>query len=143
MDEERKSPKEIFQSLPVVSLGWTQVPDPEMIFGRIDLKLKYLKEKFRETRKVYDDYMASLIYAVILKDNEKNKTKHTNLPKYAVLKDRKPDKRYHSDLPTTKEALPNHIAKDKRDEIPTVEECVRVRRENADYNRIYRFGKAA
>jgi hypothetical protein len=140
MDQPQKTPKEVFQSFPVVNLGWTQVPDPETVFGYLYLKIKYLKEMYLSARTVYDKYMASLEYEVSRNDDLLHKVKHVNQPKYALSKDRKPDKRYN-DLPKTKDALPNHIAKDQRNEIPTVKECVRVRRENADYNRIYRFGK--
>ena len=105
-------------------------------------KTKYLTELYLMARTCYDRYMASLEYELVLDDNKIHRKRKSNQPKYALEKDRKPDKRYN-DLPETKEALPNHISKDLRDKLPTIKECVRVRRENADYDQIYRFGKCA
>jgi hypothetical protein len=142
MEERRKTPREIFQEYQVSKQGWTQIPNPEVVFGHLDKNLEYLKCLFQSARIFFDNYMASLEYEILAKEDRH--LSHQGIqPKYANPPNSdKPEKR-DIDLPLTREALPNHIAKDQRENFPTVAECVRARKMHANHKGSFKFGRAA
>lgn len=141
MSHLRKTCVEILMCYPVVKAKWTQVPDPEVVFGEVDKKLEYLKDLYSAARTSFDKYISSLIYEALEREKD-TKKKITNQPKYARLNDEIRKEKLFEDLPFVKDVLPSHIGKDFRpDDYPTVEECALIRHENADYHQVPRFGR--
>ena len=136
-----KTPREIFQEYPVSKQGWTQIPNPEIVFGHLDRNLEYLRELFRSARIFFDNYMASLEFEILAQEDHRHR--QGVQPKYANPPNSdKPEKR-DSDLPLVREALPTCIEKNKRVEMPTVAECVAARKLHAGHRRSFKFGRAA
>jgi dihydroneopterin aldolase len=125
---------------PVIKQNFSIVPNPEVIFGSLDKHLMYLKDLYEKARIDIDRLISCLEYEALEKERHAQ-VKITNQPKYARLSDEIRKEVRDNDLPMVKDVLPNHAAKDLRESFPTVADCVRVRKENADYHTVAQFGR--